>query len=176
MDLDDLSKPELAPRAAFPGGVPVDLRSGDLDEDDPVNAGCWGADRVVRAEVVMALLLGAGDLEKGRAPAIRLVGARISGRLDVMAAGISHALVLSRCRLDEAPRFVEATTRTVRISDCHLPGFNGTRMRTEGILDFHRSVIEERIRLDRAHVIGPVRLRGVTVGDGTGESGPGPQT
>src|SRR6266705_734905 len=87
MDLDDLSKPELAPRAAFPGGVPVDLRSGALDEDDPVNAGCWGADRVVRAEVVMALLLGAGDLEKGRAPAIRLVGARISGRLDVMAAG-----------------------------------------------------------------------------------------
>jgi len=170
MDLDDLSKPERALWAAFPGGAPVDLRSGDPDEDDPVNAGCWSADRVMQAEVVMALLLGAGDLEKGRAPAIRLLGARITDRLDVMAAGIGHALVLSRCRLDEAPRFVEATTRTVRISDCHLPGFDGTRMRTEGILDFHGSVIEERIRLDRAHVIGTVRLRGATVGDGTGEA------
>jgi hypothetical protein len=170
MDLDDLSKPERALWAAFPSDAPVDLRSGDPDEDDPVNAGCWSADRIVRAEVLMALLLGAGDLERGRAPAIRLVGARISGHLDVMAAGISHALVLSRCRLDEAPRFVEATTRTVRISDCHPPGFAGTRMRTEGILDFHRSVIEERIRLDRAHIIGPVRLRGATVGDGTGEA------
>lgn len=116
----------------------------------------------------MALLL--GDLEKGCAPAIRLVGARISGRLDVMAAVISHALVLSRCRLDEAPRFVEATTRTVRISDCHLPGFDGSRMRTEGILDFHRSVIEEQLCLDRAQVIGLVRLRGAAVGDGTGEA------
>jgi len=42
---------------------------------------------MVRAEVLMALLLGAGDLEKGRAPAMRLHGARITGRLDLMAAG-----------------------------------------------------------------------------------------
>jgi hypothetical protein len=157
MDLDDLSKPERTLWAAFPTGALVDLRSGDPDEDDPVNAGGWSADRLVRAEVVMALLL--GDLEKGCAPAIRLVGARISGRLDVMAAMISHALVLSRCRLDEAPRFVEATTRTVRISDCHLPGFDGSRMRTEGILDFHRSVIEEQLCLDRAQV----RLQGARI-------------
>jgi hypothetical protein len=170
MDLDDLSKPERTLWAAFSTGAPVDLRSGDPDEDDPLNAGCWSADRMVRAEVVMALLLGAGDLEKGHAPAIRLVGARISGRLDVMAAVTNHALVLSRCRLDKAPRFVEATTRTVRISDCHLPGFDGSRMRTEGILDFHRSVIEEQIRLDRAHVIGPVRLRGAAIGDDSGEA------
>lgn len=86
----------------------------------------WNACRVVRAEVVTALLLGAGDLKKGRAPAIRLVGARISGRLDVMAAESSHALVLSCYWLDETPRFVEAITRTVRISECYLPGFSGT--------------------------------------------------
>jgi len=43
-------------------------------------------------------------------------------------------------------------------------------MRTEGILDFHGSVIEERIRLDRAHIIGPICLRGATVGNGAGEA------
>ena len=59
MDLDDLSKPERALWAAFPGGVRVDLRSGDPEEDDPANAGCWGKGRTVRAQVVTALLLGA---------------------------------------------------------------------------------------------------------------------
>jgi hypothetical protein len=169
MDLNNLNVPERMIWAAFPSGEPVDLRCGEPDEDDPVNSGSWGADRRVRAEVLMALLLGGGDFEKGRAPAMRLVGARITGRLDVMAADVSHALVLSRCRLDEPPRFVEASTRTVRISDCRLPSFEGARMRTEGILDFHRSVIEERVRLERAHVVGPLRLRGTTVGDGSGE-------
>jgi hypothetical protein len=168
MHFDDLSKPERALWAAFSRGAPVDLRSGDPEEDDPANAANWGADRVVRAAVVTALLLGAGDLEKGRAPAIRLVGARISGRLDLMAAEISHALVLAFCRLEETPRFVETTTRTVRISDCHLPGFHGDRMRTEGILDLNGCVIQETIRLDRAHVIGPLRLRSATIGGSNG--------
>jgi hypothetical protein len=170
MDLYDLSKPERMVWAAFPTGAPVDLRCGEPDKDNPVNAVSWGAGRRVRAEVLMALLLGGGDLEKGRAPAMRLVGARVVGRLDVMGADVSHALVLSYCALDEPPRFVEAATRTVRISDCRLPSFDGARMRTEGILDFHRSVIEQTIRLERAHIIGPVRLRGVTVGNGADEA------
>jgi hypothetical protein len=54
------------------------------------------------------------------------------------------------------PRFVETSTRTVRISDCHLPGFHGDRMRTEGILDLTGCVIEGTICLQRAHVIGPL--------------------
>jgi hypothetical protein len=86
---------------AFPRGTPVDLRSSDPEDDDPANAAGLGADRVVRAAVVTALLLGAGDLQKGRAPAVRLVGARISGRLDLMVAEISHALVLAFCQLEE---------------------------------------------------------------------------
>ncbi len=170
MHFDDLTKPERALWTAFPRGAPLDLRSRDPEEDDPANTTGWGADRVVRAEVVMALLLGAGDREKGRAPAIRLVGARISGRLDLMAAEISHALVLAFCQLDETPRFVETTTRTVRISDCHLPGFNGDRMRTEGILDLQGCVIEETIRLDRAHVIGPLCLRGARISGSNGQA------
>ena len=57
MDLYALSKPERALWAAFPSGAWVDLRSGDPDQDDPANAGCWSAERMVRADVVTALLL-----------------------------------------------------------------------------------------------------------------------
>jgi hypothetical protein len=116
MDLDDLSKPERALWAAFPTGAWADLRSGDPGEDDPANAGCWGKGRTVRAEVVTALLLGARDPERGHFPAVRLRGARITGRIDLMGAVITHALVLEHCRFDEPLRFVEATTKTVRIT------------------------------------------------------------
>ena len=155
---------------AFPSGAWVDLRSGNPDEDDPANAGRWGNGRIVRAQVITALLLGARDIERGYFPAVRLRGARVTGQLDLMGAVVSHALVLEGCRFDEPPRFVEATTKTVRIVDSHLPAFNGARMRTEGILNFHRSVIDGILRLDRAQVDGEISLRGAQVGDGTGEA------
>lgn len=170
MDLGDLSQPERALWAAFPRGAWVDLRSGDADQDDPANAGSWGPARMVRAEVVTALLLGACEPERGRFPAVRLRGARVTGRVDLMGAVIIHALVLEHCRFDEPLRFVEATTKTVRITSSRLPGFNGARMRTEGILNFHLSVIEETLRLDRAQVAGEISLRGAQLGDGTGEA------
>lgn len=41
-------------------------------------------------------------------------------------------------------------------------------MRTEGILNFHLSVIEGTLRLERARVSGEISLRGSYIGDGTG--------
>ncbi|GAA0580335.1 hypothetical protein [Actinomadura livida] len=43
---------------AFPRGEWVDLRTGDPEQDDVAAAGHWDDDRVVRAEVIAALLLG----------------------------------------------------------------------------------------------------------------------
>jgi hypothetical protein len=148
MEFDDLSEPERAVWAAFPRGEWVDLRCGDAGIDDPARAECWGLPRIVRAQVITALLLGARD----------------------MGAVISHALVLEGCWFDQAPRFAEATTKTIRIVDSQLPGFNGARMRAEGIVNFYRSVVEGTLRLDRAQVTGEITLRGACVGDGTGEA------
>ena len=91
MNVRDFSKPERALWAAFPTGRWVDLRSGNPYEDDPANADQWGKDRIVRAEVVTALLLGARGPEPGKFPAVRLRGARITGRLDLMGAQISSS-------------------------------------------------------------------------------------
>lgn len=170
MDVADLSKPERALLAAFPRGEWVDLRSGDPDQDDPGNADGWGEDRKIRATVVTQLLLGACDLERGYFPAVRIRGARITGRLDLMGAATGYALVLEACAFDEQLRFVEATTKTVRIVDSQLPGFNGARMRTEGILNFYRSSIQGTLRLDQAHVTGEISLRGARIDNGTGEA------
>jgi hypothetical protein len=150
---------------SFPAGEWVDLRTGNPEQDDLARAGDWRQDRIVRAEVIAALLLGAAKAEPGRFPAVRLRGARVTGRLDVMGATLTCALVCEFCDLDAAPRFVEATTKTVRFVASRLPGFNGARMRAEGIVNFHRSMVGSVLRLDRAAVAGEVSLREATVGD-----------
>ncbi|GAB2844203.1 oxidoreductase [Actinoallomurus bryophytorum] len=164
MTADERTEAESLLWRVFPSGEWADLRTGSPDEDDVGGGDAWGPERTVRAETIQALLLGAGDAEPGRYPAVRLRGARVTGRLDLMGATVRYALVCEECCFDRPPRFVESTTKTVRIVGSRLPGFNGARMRTDGILNFHKSRFEGGIWLERAKVIGEVTLRGAVVG------------
>src|SRR5438094_383519 len=57
---DDLTDPERLLCEALPRGAWVDLREGDPAADDLGHAPSWGPGREIRAEVIRALLLGAG--------------------------------------------------------------------------------------------------------------------
>ena len=89
MTVLELSEPERLLWAAFPRGAWADLLACDPTADDLEDAAPWGPSRTIRAEVIAALLLGGCAAEPGRAPAVRLRGARISGRLDLMGATVS---------------------------------------------------------------------------------------
>src|SRR5215468_1960309 len=93
----ELTTPERRVWAAFPGGAWTDLQSGDSSADRVQDALSWGDRRVVRAEVLAALLLGAGDAEPGRVPALRLRGVRVAGRLDLVGTAVSYPLVCEYC-------------------------------------------------------------------------------
>lgn len=160
----DLTDAERSVWTAFTSGTWVDLRAGD-HRDDLERAEHWGPERLVRAHVITALLLGAAVPEPSCLPAVRLRGARISGRLDVMGGTVSFGLICEFCWFDTALRFVEATTRTVRLAHCRLAGFNGTRMRAEGILNLFQAKVDGALLLDRVTVVGEVCL-GRTVIDG----------
>jgi hypothetical protein len=166
---DDVTGPERLLWDAFRRGTWVDLRAGDPSADDLEKAGSWQASRTIRAEVIAALLLGAGTMEPGQAPGIRLRGARISGQLDLMGTTLISPLVCEECYFDAEPRFAESTARTVWIAGSRLPGFNGTRMRLDGILNLQSSVIGSAVRLDQAKVTGQVCLRDAAVGGGIDE-------
>ena len=140
--LPDLAESERLLWAAFPRGEWVDLREGDPLADDLGNVQCWGQQREIRAEVIRALLLGACAAEPGYAPAVRLRGARILGRLDLMGATVASALVCEYCYFESEIRLVEASSRTVRIVDSRLPGLNGTRLRVNGILNLWGCTVE----------------------------------
>src|SRR5882672_4763358 len=65
MRCEDLTRSELLVWKAFPGGEVVDLRSGDPGMDDPSNGRSWDSSRVIRSEVIRAILLGACEPELG---------------------------------------------------------------------------------------------------------------
>jgi hypothetical protein len=167
---DDLNNAERSLWNAFPAGNWVDLRTGDSTQDDLGKADQWGPDRAIRAGIIAALLLGAAGAQPGRFPAVRLRGARVSGRLDMMGTTLNCALVCEHCWFDTAPRFVEATTKTVRFVDSSLAGFNGAGMRVEGILNLHRTRVGGVFRVDGATVAGEVSLREAVIGDGLDEA------
>ena len=155
MAVTELTEPEQALWQAFPRGAWVDLRDGDRD-------------RAIRAEVISALLLGAADREPGYTPGVRIRGARVTGRLDLMGATVTWPLVCEYCDFEEEIRFVESITRTVRIVHSRLPAFNGTRMRLDGILNLWASEITGVLRLDQAKVTGQLCLEDAAIGPAGG--------
>src|SRR5690349_6937335 len=86
----DLTDAERRLWDAYPTGDVVSLGAGRPDgTDDP--------ERVVRAEVIAALLLGAREPTPGRVPAVRLEGARVTGPFDVSGGEVGCELRLRSC-------------------------------------------------------------------------------
>jgi hypothetical protein len=135
--------------AAYPTGVLVDLTG----RGDPT----------VRANVLAQLLLGGCEAQVGFVPAVRLRGARITGRLDVSGGRIECELRLDRCVLEEAPKFGNAHTRQLRFADCELPGFDGGGLQCDGYLSMSGSTINGTLNLTRAQLLGGFRLNNTKI-------------
>jgi len=149
----ELTEAEQALWDAFGRGAWVDLGG-----DGP------GEPRVIRAEVISALLLGAVAAEPGSAGGVRLRGARVTGRLDLLGGTVAWPLVCEDCRFEEELGLVDSSLRTVRIVGSELPAFDGTRLRLDGILDLTGSTVAGYVRLEHAKMTGQLRMRAARVG------------
>ncbi|MDN3355921.1 hypothetical protein [Actinomadura sp. DC4] len=155
-DRSDLTDTERRLWDAYPTGTPVDLGDDRPDgTDDPA--------RLVRAEVISSLLLGAREAAPGKVPAVRLSGARVIGALNVSGGEVGCELRLRRCTLDETPDFSNARARQIRIGDCAMPGFDGGGLRVDGFFSLSGSRIEGEVRLIRAYISGGFRMNGVRI-------------
>jgi hypothetical protein len=147
---------------AFSTGDEVDLRVGDPDKDDPVNAAAWGANRRVRAAVVAALALGAGTAPAGRVAALRLAGAWITGDVDLRDGDLGCPIVLRHCRFDGMLNLDGATTRSVVLSGSHLTELAVSGVTVRGSLVLRDVVInagagQRALRGERMDVAGDLR-------------------
>ncbi|MFI7011841.1 oxidoreductase [Streptomyces sp. NPDC050145] len=110
----------------------------------------------VRAEFLMALLLGAGpEAAPGDRPALRLGGASVTGTLDLRFADIAAPIALTDCRFTETPLLRGAQLRDLTLADCVLPGLVADAVQIHG-----------RLVLSHCRLSGPLVLTGTeTHGD-----------
>ena len=170
MRVADLSPAERALWDAFPRGDSVDLTTGHRGEDEPAMSEQWGRDRAVRAEVIVALLLGACETESGQVAAVRLTGARITGTLNLGHAEVPVPLALTGCSFDEQPHLYWARMQSVHLLRCRLPGLVASGMRVDGHLWLEGSRIAGGVWLDNAHIAGILNLSGVQLANPGGEA------
>jgi hypothetical protein len=163
----DLSETEQLLWEAFPRGAWADLRGPGSGLSDLDNAGSWGQDRVIRAEVIRALLLGAAEAERGSVPGVRLRGARVTGRLDLTSATVPWPLTCEWCHFEEEIVLAESSLRALRIVNSRFPAFNGARMTVEGLVSLQECTGAAAVRLEQARVVGEVSLQGATIGQDT---------
>ncbi|HEX6468397.1 MAG TPA: hypothetical protein VF069_04825 [Streptosporangiaceae bacterium] len=152
---DELSTAERRLLDAVATGIVADVRAGDPALDDPAGGAAWGAERTVRAELLVELLTADGASGSGAAPrAVRLRGARVTGTLDLEGAELRRPLLLDGCRIDEPVELCEAIAPAIRLPGCALPALTGDRLRTLGNLELNRGCT----------VAGEVRLAGARIG------------
>jgi hypothetical protein len=138
-----LSAAEAKVWHSFPRGESVDLSA--------------AGDRKVRAEVISELLLGAQQAAQGKASALRLTGAHITGSLELPYADVTSMIWLSQCAFDQRVK-LEGTTRRVVFDTCQLPGLTARGVRVDGQLSLHGSQIEGTVALLGATINGELNL------------------
>jgi hypothetical protein len=153
VDPGELTAAEQRVWEAFGTGTEVDFTVGDAEADDPARADDWGPERVVRAQTIVTLLLGAREAEPGRIAAVRLVGARVEGVFDVDYAELHHHLRLKSCCIVERVYMYGTDTRQVSLVDSHL---------RDG-LDASLAVIEGNLRLGGCRIDGGLKLEGTRI-------------
>ncbi|NVI89544.1 hypothetical protein [Actinomadura sp. BRA 177] len=170
MNIEDLTPSERRLWKAFPKGEAVDLSTGDPALDDIGQSDRWGHDRVVRAEVLVALLVGAVDPEPGQVAAVRLAGARITGSLNLGHAEVTVPLALTGCAFDDAPHLYWASMTSVHLMRCRLPGLVASGTRVDGHLWLEGSRINGGLWLDGANITGILNMSGVQLTNPGGDA------
>jgi hypothetical protein len=158
MDLKDLTPAERRVWKAFPRGEAVDF--GSVGE-----GGRWGAERSVRAEVLRVLLLGRAP-EATEVPALRVVGARITGALNLQYGVVAHPIRLQDCSFERTPILYGAQVRQLNLSGSQLPALNASTVRVDGVLRLTGCHIPGAVRLAGAKISGALFLDGVRLGGG----------
>jgi hypothetical protein len=162
---DELTEPEQRVWRSAGTGELVDLRVGAPERDNPTTGATWDTARVVRAEVLADLLVGAYTPPgNGRLRAVRLRGARVTGQLDLEAATLGCPLLLRDCCFEQRVNLREAYAPVVRLPGCHMPGLAAEQLETRGNLELnHGFTATGEVGLVGARVGGWLDLSGATL-------------
>ncbi|MFI5351662.1 MAG: hypothetical protein ACHQZS_01780 [Candidatus Binatales bacterium] len=118
---------------------------------DPDGAN-WGPERTIRAEVIYTLATSKSlDVH---AKGVRVLGAKITGVLDLEGAEVPHPLSLENCFIAEPIILRDATALMVSFEGSHVAGIQADRLHARG----------DVILRNGFHAAGEVRLSGAKIG------------
>lgn len=156
-------------REAILTGQLVDQREGNTSVDAAAHGSQWGARRTVPA-ALLADLLTRGD-GPAQPRALRLAGARITGRLDLEAAHLACPVLLWGCWFEEPVALTEATVPALRLPGCHLPALDAEQLTTRGNVELrHGFHARGEVNLGGAHIGGSLILDGATLNNPDGRA------
>ncbi|MGP3921681.1 oxidoreductase [Streptomyces sp. 8N616] len=159
----ELTPAEWGMWQAFRNGSTHDLRTRNPVQDDPQGRHYWGPDRSVRARVVALLLLDGPSAQPGRVSALKLVGAYITGTLELSGGTVEPYVELRGCRFENEVLLPECSFTTLRLVACAIPRLEAARLTTEGDLHLPRCTVRSGIRLTDAHIGTDLLLNQLTV-------------
>ncbi|WP_338703291.1 oxidoreductase [Streptomyces sp. Q6] len=143
MRLEELGPAERQLWLSYAHGRPVDVRPATPRAARPA----------IRAECVLALLLGAGpEPGPGERPALRLSGAEITGTLDLRFADVTVPIVLTDCQFTEVPVLRGSQFRELAFTGCELPGLNADLAQVDGRFVLSRCRLSGPLVLSRAEI------------------------
>ena len=150
-------------RQAITTGALVNLRASQPEADDPAQGATWDQRRAVSA-TLLAELLTQPDQGMQRPRALRLTGARITGRLDLEGAELVRPVLLSDCWFDDPVTLAEAKAMTIRLPGCHLPVLQAAQLITRGNLELTNGFTAYgEVSLLGAHIGGVLGFNGATL-------------
>lgn len=138
---------------ALATGETVDFRTDDTALDDPAGGAKWGAERTIRGEFLARFLTGEFPDHKPHRRGVVIVGARISGRLDLSNARLGRLLFLG-CYVDKSIFLQDAKIDGLYLLGSRIASLNADRITVRG------SVFLK----DGFHATGEVRLLGADIG------------
>lgn len=117
----------------------------------------------IPAAVIAELLLHGPDAETGRVRALHLVGARVTGELNLAAAAIDCEIALERCEFEHTIVLQHATTQAVYLRGCAIPELDAEALQCPG-LDMRDAAVSGNVWLQGARINGDLNLDRVTIG------------
>jgi hypothetical protein len=158
--------------AASVEGTLTDLRTGNAGANNPAAGAKWGVARRIRAKLLVGLLTAQRHADSRPARAVKLIGARITGSLDLEAVSLTCPLLLQDCYIDEPVNLDEATAPAIRLHGCHLPCLTASQLHTSGNLSLRHTkfTTDSEVSLLGAHIGGTLDLRGASLSNPSGRA------
>ncbi|MBC2907554.1 oxidoreductase [Streptomyces cupreus] len=118
----------------------------------------------VRGLVISSLLVAPPPALPGKAAALRMVGVRVSGDVNLSNASIAVPVEFRDCRFDQPMSLVDCAARALILDGCRLPLVDGRRLTVQGDLIIRGCQISHGLVLQQASIGTDLTLDDSTLG------------